>query len=311
MPDNYELLPTERPTPEQGFISLDLCQWLQIEPSADFIESVRTLGVIQPIAVVKAGRRFNVAAGRRRCTAAQRVGITSIPALIFPAGTPMHVAAAIALAENNQRRPNPITDLRAIEALAREGVPVDAIARDLRLPMGTVRARMRLAALLPELREAVESGRLSPTLAEQAARMDTTRQGELLALLRGRIEEAESEEQAARARLTAHDVRDRLEVVRAANFEAFPAATLNPEPVSPPRRAPQPVATDPTTVQAEAIVGGADARGDWRRLYLFLEAATRVLPTAADDEAEQVYQLVTDALVLVRARGEREGWVNA
>lgn len=156
------------------------------EPSAAFTESVRRFGVLQPVAVIALSRSaetsdshdraghghgWAIADGRRRLAAAREVGRAYIPALVFPAGTPAHLAHAMALVANLHRRPNPASELAAVEELARAGFPVERIASELRLSLPVVQARMRLASLPEALRAALADGRMSLSVAERAARL--------------------------------------------------------------------------------------------------------------------------------------------
>ena len=186
-PEQFEILPAERPRPRLMNILVDRIEGYEgLEPSADFVESVNRMGILQPVAVVRLAPELNdggeitasyrLAAGRRRVRAAQILGITTIPALVFPVGTDPHVAAAIAVSENNHRAPNPLTDLVAIEAMVAAGASEVDVARQLRLSRNTIRARMRLAALIPSLRARLEAGSLSVSLAERVARMPASRQ---------------------------------------------------------------------------------------------------------------------------------------
>ena len=156
------------------------------EPSETFVESVRQFGVLQPIAVVALspsaetgdshdraghGHGWAIADGRRRLAAARATGRAYIPAMIFPAGTPAHLAHSMALVANLHRRPNPASELAAVEELARAGFPPERIALDLRLSLTVVQARMRLASLPEALRAALADGRMALSVAERAARL--------------------------------------------------------------------------------------------------------------------------------------------
>jgi ParB/RepB/Spo0J family partition protein len=164
-----------------------------LEPSTAFVENVRLLGITQPVALIDApagqAAGFRIAAGRRRVRAAILCEMTQVPALVFPADTPMRVAASIALSENTHRAPNPITDLEAIESLAREGYDREHIANALRIPLNVLDARMVMAALSPAMRTAVANGRIAVGVAQRIARLDTRRRATLeeMLLATGRV----------------------------------------------------------------------------------------------------------------------------
>ena len=75
---------------------------------ADLAESIRVNGVIQPIIVRPAGSGYQLIVGERRLRAAQSASLTTIPALIRPAGDEQLLE--LALVENIHR-----TDLNPIE----------------------------------------------------------------------------------------------------------------------------------------------------------------------------------------------------
>ncbi|RLD24537.1 MAG: chromosome partitioning protein ParB, partial [Bacteroidetes bacterium] len=79
------------------------------EPLIQLAESIKNLGVIQPITVRKLGRnQFQLISGERRFRASQMAGIETIPAYIRIAND--QTMLEIALVENIQRE-----DLNAIE----------------------------------------------------------------------------------------------------------------------------------------------------------------------------------------------------
>lgn len=221
MPEQYQILPEERYRPHLEEIFLDTIAGETLMPEASFIESVRALGVIQPIAVIKAGTGYRLVAGRRRLTAMKEVteqgewGRTTIPALVFPSDTPISVASAMALSENVQRRANPLTDLESIEALVQGGASLEGISRQLHLPLGTIRSRMRLGSLVPELREGLRNGQMAASTAERAARLDTMRQLRLAVIM------------VSEGRLTAGAVTESLRAGQAEQLDAIDPTQLS------------------------------------------------------------------------------------
>ena len=78
------------------------------EALAELAESIKQLGVIQPITVKKSGEEYIIISGERRWRAAQMVGVERLPAYIRDVDDEnLH---AMALVENIQRQ-----DLNAIE----------------------------------------------------------------------------------------------------------------------------------------------------------------------------------------------------
>jgi ParB family chromosome partitioning protein len=78
------------------------------EALAELAESIRSQGVLQPILVRPAGDSFQLIAGERRFRASQRIGLSTIPAIVRPIAD--DELLEVALIENLQRE-----DLNAIE----------------------------------------------------------------------------------------------------------------------------------------------------------------------------------------------------
>lgn len=75
---------------------------------ASLSESIQTMGVIQPIVVIKNGRKYQIVAGERRWRAAKLAGLEKIPAVVRTMTAQNRLEAS--LIENVQRE-----DLNAIE----------------------------------------------------------------------------------------------------------------------------------------------------------------------------------------------------
>jgi hypothetical protein len=92
------------------------------------------------------------------------------------------VLAGLALAMHASRGESPASELQAIEtilaagAVAGEAATVKQMAARTRLSIQTVRRRLRLRALIAELREAFDQGRLPASVAEAAARLPEAQQ---------------------------------------------------------------------------------------------------------------------------------------
>src|SRR5687767_9721130 len=85
----------------------------------ELTDSIRQQGVIQPIIVRPAGERYQVIAGERRMRAAQRAGLTEIPAIVRAYTDEQALEAA--LVENLQRQDLSVVEAaRAFQRLAEE-----------------------------------------------------------------------------------------------------------------------------------------------------------------------------------------------
>ena len=127
----------------------------------ELAESIRQLGLIQPITVKRSGDKYIIISGERRWRASQKAGLEAIPAYIREVDdTTRH---AMALVEKIQRE-----DLNAIEIslgmqrLIEEcGLTQEALAERLGKKRSTVANYLRLLNLPEEIQLAIKSGIIS------------------------------------------------------------------------------------------------------------------------------------------------------
>lgn len=144
------------------------------------MKSVEALGMVTAIQVeeLKSGgaHRYRVIDGRRRLDAAKKNGVTNIPAMILPAGGGI-TYDALAAGANLLRAHAPVDEARHLEALVnRGGFTPEQLSKELGLPLGTVKSRLKLVDLPQELRTAVDDKRISPSVAAAAANLTPTQQ---------------------------------------------------------------------------------------------------------------------------------------
>ena len=131
------------------------------EALAELAESIRLLGLIQPITVREVGLKYQIISGERRWRASQRVGLATMPAYVREVDDEnLH---AMALVENIQRQ-----DLNAIEiALGMQrlidecGLTQEAMAEKVGKKRSTVSNYMRLLSLPSEVQLALKEGIIS------------------------------------------------------------------------------------------------------------------------------------------------------
>ena len=128
------------------------------EALQELADSIKQLGVIQPITVKKQGDKYIIISGERRWRASQAVGLTELPAYIKDVDDEnLH---AMALVENIQRQ-----DLNAIEiALGMQrlieecNLTQEAMAEKVGKKRSTVSNYMRLLSLPSEVQLALKEG---------------------------------------------------------------------------------------------------------------------------------------------------------
>lgn len=124
--------------------------------------SIRENGILQPVLVRPFGKGYQLIAGERRLTAAQRAGLLKIPAMVRD--EPDEKLLELALIENIQREPlNPIEEAQAYQRLidATDSTQ-EKIAERLGKDRSTVANSLRLMKLPPAVKLVVAEGKLSP-----------------------------------------------------------------------------------------------------------------------------------------------------
>jgi ParB family chromosome partitioning protein len=127
----------------------------------DLAASIREQGIMQPILVRPVeGARFEIIAGERRWRAAQRAGLTEVPALVKV--VPDQAALALALIENIQREDlNALEEAQGIGRLIDEfGLTHEAAAKAVGRSRSAVSNLLRLRDLAKPVQEYMMGGQL-------------------------------------------------------------------------------------------------------------------------------------------------------
>lgn len=147
-------------------------------PDQSFLNSVRDFGIIQPIIMTEGPQGVKVAAGRRRIKAARLIGIGELGAVVFQEGWVS--PESLTLIENRHRQQNALADLLAIEALIKAGNDEEKIAANLGVSKVTIKGRLRLRQLLPDLAKAMGDGKIFVSVAEKICTLPPEQQQEIL-----------------------------------------------------------------------------------------------------------------------------------
>jgi len=139
------------------------------QPRKDFDEeelqnlanSIKEHGLIQPVVVVKEGNIYNLVVGERRWRAAQKAGLSKIPALIKKKEEVRLLEMAIV--ENIQRENlNPLEEAEAFGQLLEEfGLTQEQLAAKVGKNRSTVANILRLLNLPQEVKENLRKGLIS------------------------------------------------------------------------------------------------------------------------------------------------------
>jgi ParB family chromosome partitioning protein len=165
------LIPEEEPADSQpNEIDIDLIDPNPYQPRfridektiEELAASIKEHGVLQPVLVRPLGGRFQLIAGERRLSAAQRVGLLRIPARIRD--VPEDRVLELALVENIQREQlNPVEEAQAYQKLLEVlRMTQEELAGRLGRERSTVANSLRLLKLPPQVRQMIAEGSLTP-----------------------------------------------------------------------------------------------------------------------------------------------------
>lgn len=160
------------------------------------IESIQTQGVLSPLIVrpIEDTEEYEVISGHRRLHAAQKAGITEVPALIYALDRD---AAAIAVVDSNLHREHILPSEKAfayklkMEALSHQGKRTDLTSDQVgpKLTAATisetdsasqVKRYIRLAYLIPEFLEKMDQGEIALSVGVELSFLDESSQREVL-----------------------------------------------------------------------------------------------------------------------------------
>lgn len=145
----------------------------------ELAESIRAVGVLQPIIVRKTGERYEIIAGERRFRAARLAGLEEIPAIVRDWDEQKRLEAA--LIENLQRDDlNPMEEAAGVKRLMEAaGLTQERVAERLGKSRPAVANLLRLLTLPEEVQKMLVDGRLTAGHARALVSVDPSRQVQL------------------------------------------------------------------------------------------------------------------------------------
>lgn len=159
------------------------------------IESIKTQGVLSPLIVrpIENTDEYEVISGHRRLHAAQKTGITEVPALIYALDRD---AAAIAVVDSNLHREHILPSEKAFayklkrDAMAHQGrtspqlgeksLTVEKIGAEAGDSKNQVLRYIRLTHLIPEFLEKMDQGEIALSVGVELSFLDESIQREVL-----------------------------------------------------------------------------------------------------------------------------------
>ncbi len=160
---------TATATEDTSEVPIDLIDPSSLQPRSIFDDakldelarSIRANGVVQPLLLRRKGLRFELIAGERRWRAAQRAGLSKVPAVLRDVSD--EKVLEIAIIENIQREDlNPIEEAGAYKKLIDTlGLTQEMVAERVGRDRSYITNYLRLLRLPVDLQELLQSGRLS------------------------------------------------------------------------------------------------------------------------------------------------------
>jgi ParB family transcriptional regulator, chromosome partitioning protein len=155
----------------------------------ELVASVKEHGILQPVLLRPRAQGYELVAGERRYRAAQKAGLKDIPA-VFRDLTDEQ-AIELQIVENLQRQDVTALEeaqgyIALLEARSKSATKVsrqeqiEEIAKKVGKSVRYVYARMKLAGLAPEVKEAVSAGRIEVSHADELARLPLANQKKAL-----------------------------------------------------------------------------------------------------------------------------------
>ena len=165
LPEDYSILKDEK------YVEVDVedLRSNPLQPRQDFdpqslaelASSIKETGILQPIVVVPEGNHYKIIVGERRWRAAQKIGLTKVPAIVRHLSEKEQIEAS--LVENLQRKDlNPIEIAHAYQKLIQElQYTQEQVAEKVSKDRASVANTIRLLKLPPEIQKMVAEGKIS------------------------------------------------------------------------------------------------------------------------------------------------------
>jgi ParB family transcriptional regulator, chromosome partitioning protein len=139
---------------------------IDMESIAELAESIRTLGLLQPIMVRAEGKHFEVVAGHRRLMAVRQLGLERVECLVVDETTD-DLTMARRLHENIYRVDlTPLEEAAVYAELFEKVLDTDKVAAIAHRSRETVERRLRLLELDDRVRDALHEGQIGVGVAE-------------------------------------------------------------------------------------------------------------------------------------------------
>lgn len=142
---------------------------MEIDPGEleELAKSISEIDLLQPILVSPEGERFEIVFGHRRYLACQKLGLLKIRSIVREM-TQQEIGIARATENINRADLTPLEEAATYKNLLTEyGLTLEQVAQKMSKSAGTIKRRMDLLKMPPQLQKAVHGKRISISVAEE------------------------------------------------------------------------------------------------------------------------------------------------
>lgn len=170
---------------EQLIANPQVRQHFDAQAEEGMAQSIREVGIMQPIRVRRHNGKAVIIDGERRCRAAKRVGLATVPVIFEEVELDPSAIIQRQLIANCQREDlRPLELATSIAQLIKSGCSQTEAAKKLGMPDAKITRTLAILALPVAMREQVNSGQIPASAAYELAKIkDSQRQAELASQL--------------------------------------------------------------------------------------------------------------------------------
>ena len=156
-------IPMDKVIVHESNVRKDLSDGQYDSDIGDLAKSIESLGLLQPVTVVKSGDQYRIIAGQRRYLAHDMLGATTIDAIVRDSDDELDLVT-VSLVENVHRADmTPMDKTTAIKSLFERLGSVKKVSQQVNLGAATVKKYLSLDGLSDSLKASLEAGDVKNT----------------------------------------------------------------------------------------------------------------------------------------------------
>jgi ParB/RepB/Spo0J family partition protein len=159
----------------------ELPETVGLRPERSLLSSIGAIGVMSPVLACRSsGGSYVILDGNRRVAAARELGFQSVPCRVAVEDQSEAAQSLALLIANEQRGPNPASEVEAIRSLVESELMSERdISRLTGIPVQRVKKRLQLLNLIPYWMDQMMSGEMSVSVSENVAKLSRDEQEKL------------------------------------------------------------------------------------------------------------------------------------